>query len=80
MEQKIIEIIDKYDQIDEYLNSNGFKNVFIVCDNSLQFLKLNSYFNSLSERLGIKTIFFSDFVPNPFYESVARGVELFKDK
>ncbi len=79
MEQKIIEIIDKYDQIDEYLNSNGFKNVFIVCDNSLQFLKLNSYFNSLSERLGIKTIFFSDFVPNPLYESVARGVELFKD-
>jgi len=77
LEQKILVASEDYIELDSYIQKNGFKTVFLVCGESLSFLRLNAYFKELENRLGVKLIKFSDFQPNPLYESVVKGVELF---
>ena len=64
-------------ELDQYLAANEIKKVFLVCDGSIEFLQFNAYFNTLEERTGIQVERFTDFQPNPVYESVVKGVELF---
>nr|WP_024858899.1 phosphonoacetaldehyde reductase [Ruminococcus albus] len=80
MMQNILTASENYTELDEYFKSTGTKKILLVCDNSIGFLKLNDYFNTLEERLSIKVIRFSDFEPNPKYESVVNGVELFHNE
>lgn len=61
-------ILHSYEELDTYLGEK----VLLVCDSSIQFLKINDYFNGKEN-----IVRFSDFVPNPLYESVVKGVELF---
>ena len=61
-------ILHSYEELDAYLGGE----VLLVCDSSIQFLKINDYFNGKEN-----IVRFSDFVPNPLYESVVKGVELF---
>ncbi|MCD7824889.1 MAG: phosphonoacetaldehyde reductase [Clostridiaceae bacterium] len=74
--QKILIASKDYKELDEYFTKNAIKRILLVCDGSIQFLKLNDYFSSLPERLDVEVIRFSDFQPNPLYESVVEGVEL----
>lgn len=51
------------------------KKVLIVCDESLQFLSgLKNKFDEIKTDM----IYFSDFTPNPLYESVVEGVKVFR--
>ena len=61
-------ILHSYEELDTYLGEK----VLLVCDSSIKFLKINEYFNGK-----VNIVRFSDFVPNPLYESVVKGVELF---
>ena len=61
-------ILHNYVELDKYLGDK----VLLVCDGSIQFLKINDYFNKKRN-----IVRFSDFIPNPLYESVVKGVELF---
>lgn len=61
-------ILHSYEELDTYLGDR----VLLVCDSSIQFLKINEYF-CRKENI----VRFSDFIPNPLYESVVKGVELF---
>ena len=79
-EQNILIASESYSEIDRYLESNSIKNILLVCDCSLQFLKINGYFNSLKDRTGVTVTCFSDFHPNPLYESVIEGVNIFLEK
>ena len=74
MEQKILTAEGDYGQLDAYILEHSIDTVFLVCDASLPFLKLNAYFESVPERLGRKVVKFSGFEPNPLYESVQAGV------
>lgn len=69
-----------YEELDQYLASKKIEKIFLVCGHSIEKLKLNSYFLSLENRMGIKVIRFSDFVSNPTYESVKVGVDLFRNE
>lgn len=72
MEQKIITPDQNYKGIDEW--AEGKKKIFLVCDDSIRFLP------GIREKLGeirIPVVQFTDFQPNPLYESVVKGVELF---
>lgn len=75
--QKVLYASCDYLELDEYILGNGYKKIFLVCDDSLKFLRLDSYFSNVEERLGVQIIRFSDFQPNPLYESVEAGVRLF---
>lgn len=61
-------ILHSYEELDTYLGAK----VLLVCDSSIKFLRINEYFN----RKG-NIVRFSDFVPNPLYESVVEGVDIF---
>lgn len=76
-EQKVLIASEEYSELDEYLENNLFNVVLLVCDSSLRFLRINNYFNNLEDRLGIKLVRFDDFNPNPLYESVEKGVDIF---
>ena len=80
MEQRIITAEDNYIQLDQWLEDYNIKKLFIVCSGSI------SYMNALKKHLeeikakGIEIISFRDFQPNPLYESVVKGVKLFKEE
>ncbi len=75
MEQKII---TEYSGIDEWIEENSIKKVLLVCDSSFHFLQIKSYFDELSKRIPV--VKFDDFQPNPLYESVVKGVGLFRSE
>ena len=61
-------ILYSYEELDIYLRGK----VLLVCDESIKFLKINEYFKNKEN-----IVRFDKFVPNPSYESVVEGVELF---
>ena len=76
MEQKIITANGSYDRLDPWFA--GLRKVLLVCDPFITGQSINAYLESLSGRLGVGLVRFTDFAPNPEYESVVKGVELFR--
>ena len=66
----------KYKKLDEYFENKKPDKILLVCGNSIKKLEIGKYFDSLEENTGIQVIRFSDFTPNPTYESVVKGVKL----
>ncbi len=79
MNQQIIKVKNDYDKIDGILKEKNIKSIFLVCDSAFSFLKISTYLDSLEKRKGIRIVKFQDFQPNPSYESVEEGVELFNN-
>lgn len=78
MESKIISAGENYRELDEWIRSAG--KILLVCDESIRFqVKLNGHLADL-EKAGTEMIRFSDFQPNPLYESVEKGVKIFRDE
>lgn len=66
--QRIVRGINNLDKI--IINS---KKVLLVCDTSFPFLNIKEEI----EAMRVPYVTFSDFTPNPLYEDVCKGVELF---
>ena len=79
MGQEIIIASEGYSELDEYFCNNKISKVLLVCGASSGSLRIGRYFENLEERMGVKVIKFSDFTPNPLYESVVTGVKVFCD-
>ena len=77
MTQTIITAENNYAGLDAWIARIGAKTVLLVCDESIRFLKDISAHFELIESRGIKLVRFSDFQPNPLYESVVAGVRAF---
>ena len=69
MTQKIINGIG---QLQETLT--GATKVFVVSDSSFPFLNIKDDI----ENMGVPHVMFSDFSPNPIYEDVCKGIDLFQ--
>jgi alcohol dehydrogenase class IV len=69
--QKIIEGIDKLQEILEIINC---RKLFMVIDSSYPFLNIKDKI----DQLYVTKICFSDFSPNPLFEDVCKGIDLFK--
>ena len=52
----------------------GATKVFVVCDSSFPFLNIKEDI----ENMGTPHVLFSDFTPNPLYEQVCKGIDLFQ--
>lgn len=76
--QQIIEAGNQYKQLDDYLL--GKKKILLVCGKSIESLEIGKYFDGLEERTRIKIVKFSNFKPNPLYESVVEGVKVYKEE
>ncbi len=80
MEQKIISAENNYRELDCWLLNHGLEKVLLVCGKSIARQNINEYFETVQDRLGVKMIRFMDFAPNPLYESIEKGVELFRQE
>ncbi len=78
VEQVILEAQEDYSELDAYLKDQGIRKCLLVCGGSLGLLRIGGYFESVEERLGIEIVKFSEFQPNPSYDSVAAGVKVFR--
>ena len=77
MTQTIITAEHDYAGLDAWIEQTGAKSILLVCDESIRFLQdISAHFERI-ERRGIKLVRFSDFQPNPLYESVVAGVQIF---
>ena len=76
MEQRIITGEDHYQALDAWIRSAG--KILLVCDPSIRFLEVFCAHLAELEADGTKIVRFSDFQPNPLYESVVKGVALFQ--
>lgn len=74
--QEILHASDQYRELDQYIARNGIKKICIVHGDSLRHLRINSYIEELARKA--KVISFSDFISNPSYESVVKGVQVFR--
>lgn len=71
MNQQIIQEIEKLPKI---LNECGCRKLFIVTGtHSYSSFNFRDLINSLS----VEKVFFTDFTPNPLYEQVCKGIDLF---
>ena len=75
MMQKIITAENNYKGLDEWLE--GKSKILLVCDGSIQFL---AEFNKKISTVSASVVRYSDFQPNPVYESVVKGVETFREE
>lgn len=72
MEQRII---TDYAGLDDWLLSSGAAKLMLVCDKFLEQHDIVRHFLTLGPRIGVSL--FTDFTPNPQYESVVDGVRRF---
>ena len=68
-------IINGILQLTEILKEVGCKKPFLVVDSSYPFLNIKDTIDALPVE---ERVFFSDFTPNPLYEQVCKGIDLFK--
>ncbi len=59
-------------------NGRKITKVMLVSDLPLDTLEITRYFRDLPIKLGVKIVPFDQFKPNPDYESVVKGVRVYK--
>lgn len=69
-----------YEEIYHILESNNYKNIFLVSIKSLEKLPINNLIKKLSAENGIRFQLFTDFKPNPESDSVVKGNRIFHEK
>ncbi len=79
MDQVIIFAHQNYSALDSFFISNKIQKVFLVHTKSFLNFKISKYFASLKEKLGIDIVSFTNFHPNPDYDSVVEGEKLFRE-
>lgn len=78
-EQIIFTPKNNYEDLKEYILKNSpKKNIFLVCGKSISKLKINEFFEKLEREYGFTISRFTDFTPNPKYESVVCGIKVLK--
>ncbi len=78
MEQTVVFPDKGYAEFGRYFLKSDIKKIFVVCGSSFKRLAIGKFITEFFAANDIEIVFFSDFQPNPDYESVVRGVEAFK--
>lgn len=76
--QKLMCAGENLAELDEYFAASGKSCVLLVCGRSFGKLHLREYFDTLENRLGVRVVRFSDFQPNPQFESALKGTAVFR--
>lgn len=78
MNQIVLRADNGYRDVEALLRARGVKALFVVCDGAMRSLAIRDWLASLPGRLGIRVTSFSDFRPNPTFDSVLRGIAAFR--
>lgn len=80
MIQRIITADNNYNGIDNWINDYKIEKLFVVGGRNVKRqVSFKAYLDQLEQK-GTGIIYFNDFQPNPLYESVEKGVKLFRDE
>ena len=79
MEQTVIFPDKGYDAFGKLFLDRRIKRIIVVCGTSFRNFSVGKYITDFCAANKIKTVFFSDYKPNPDYESVVKGVKAFKE-
>lgn len=74
-EQKIIAAEDNYTTLKEYISNFNAKKILLVHGKSFYRLPIAEFFISLK----IPVVHFTEFTPNPIYDSVLKGVHVYRE-
>lgn len=77
--QLILSNENNYAQLEELLVERSYHRIFLVCGKSFGKLPISEFFTSLEKKHPIEVIVFDEIRPNPLYETIAKGVRLYKD-
>lgn len=77
MNQRVLTVENNYKALDDYLLENHIKKIFLVKSKYFDSFSISAYFKTLRLRLGIDTVEFTHYHPNPEYSSVVEGEKLF---
>lgn len=75
--QKVVIASKDYEEIILFLEENKIRKFLLVCGKTFPLLNISSFFYDLTEKTGIEYVIFDDFKPNPMYESVIKGTDIF---
>lgn len=78
MEQTVVFPDKGYAEFGRCFLESDIRKICVVCGSSFKRLAIGKFITEFFAANDIETVFFSDFQPNPDYESVVRGVEAFK--
>ena len=78
MPQTILTPENDYAQLDEWLNEKKIHKPMVVCDGAFSHLTVSEHIQELEEQ-GLFITYFTDFEPNPRYEAVEKGIQLFRE-
>lgn len=67
------EIVFGIQHLEDFLTRIKCRKYLLVCDSAFPYLKIEDYINSI----GLQYVVFSQFTPNPLYEDVCKGIEMF---
>ncbi len=79
MNQQVFDNRNDYEGLDKWIAENKIIKLFVVCDDSFKLLRGIGEKIKRLELNGTMAVLFNDFSPNPVYESVVKGVGLFKN-
>lgn len=65
-----------YQELDRYMRP--FSRIFLVCGSSFRNLAVGTYLEKLAIRNELQMVRFSGFSPNPDWEEIEKGIELFQ--
>lgn len=71
-------IIDDYSQLERSICKYNTHKAFLVCGKSFDKMVFGKKLMDILAKYNIETVRFSNFSPNPLYESICKGVEAFK--
>ena len=79
-EQQIFIRNNDYSELGEFILSSGYKKILLVCGRSIERLQIGTYLHMLEDDSNIQFVKFSDFQPNPQYDSVVKGIQKYKEE
>ena len=77
IDRRMLYIENRYDIFDDWLVNSYIKSLLLVCGKNVMYHPLYKHICCLEETAGIKVTQFSEFEPNPKFESVVKGVKTF---
>ncbi|MCR4890685.1 MAG: phosphonoacetaldehyde reductase [Lachnospiraceae bacterium] len=69
-----------YKGFDRWIYNHHIQRILLICGKNVEYHPLFRHMYDLKGTIGTDVVRFSDFTPNPKYESAVEGVDLFREK
>lgn len=74
MKQQVISTTDVIEQMNNIFETENISKVLLVCDSAFDYLQTKEEYL----KMNVPYVIFNQFTPNPLYEDVLKGVEIFR--